>query len=239
MNFASTAGASGEVLVTDLDGAISYASPAVTDFGYTPDDMVGMRLDELVHPEDLSMALREFYLRRGYWGDLLPTYEIALAAARQAGNPEREAEAHRYLGASMSRLGRLEEARTQLGQALRLAQELDDAESQGQSHFQLALICGSENDYRRAMAHCGLAGRLARACRHVADEAYAVNATGLFHARLGDLGLARAHSEQALRLHRRAGSSMCESLALQLLGCLEFADGRYRRALLATGGWLD
>jgi diguanylate cyclase (GGDEF)-like protein len=46
------------VLVTDLDGAISYASPAVTDFGYTPDDMVGMRLDELVHPEDLSMALR-------------------------------------------------------------------------------------------------------------------------------------------------------------------------------------
>jgi tetratricopeptide (TPR) repeat protein len=178
----------------------------------------------------LPMALREFYLRRGYWGDLLPTYEIALAAARQAGNPEREAEARRYLGASMSRLGRLDEARMQLGQALRLAQDLDDAESQGQSHFQLALVCGSENDYRRAIAHCGLASRLARACRHVDDEAYALNVTGLFHARLGDLGLARAHSERALRLHRRAGSAMGESLALQLLGCLEFADGRYRHA---------
>jgi tetratricopeptide (TPR) repeat protein len=130
----------------------------------------------------------------------------------------------------MSRLGRLEEARTQLSQALRLAQDLDDAESQGQSHFQLALVCGSENDYRRAIAHCGLASRLARACRHVDDEAYALNVTGLFHARLGDRGLARAHSEQALRLHRRAGSAMGESLALQLLGCLEFADGRYRHA---------
>jgi DNA-binding SARP family transcriptional activator/tetratricopeptide (TPR) repeat protein len=178
----------------------------------------------------LPMALREFYVRRGYWGDLLPAQEIALAAARQAGNTEREAEAHRCLGASMSRLGRLDEARTQLGQALRLAQDLDDAESQGQSHFQLALVCGGENDYRRAIAHCGLASRLARACRHEEDEAYALNATGLFHARLGDLGLARAHSERALRLHRRAGSAMGESLALQLLGCLEFADGRYRRA---------
>ena len=178
----------------------------------------------------LPMALREFYLRRGYWGDLLPTQEMALAAARQAGNTEREAEAQRYLGASMSRLGRLEEARTQLGQALRLAQDLDDAGGQGHVHFQLALVCGNENDYRRAFAHCGLASRLARACRHVNDEAYALNATGLFHARLGDLGLARAHSERALRLHRRAGSAMGESLALQLLGCLEFADGRYRQA---------
>lgn len=178
----------------------------------------------------LPMALREIYLRRGYWGDLVPTQEIALATARQAGNTEREAEAHRFLGASMSRMGRLDEARTQLGQALRLAQDLDDTASQGQSHFQLALICGSENDYRRAIAHCGLASRLARACRCTADEAYALNATGLFHARLGDLGLARSHSEQALRLHRRAGSAMGESLALQLLGCLEFADGRYRHA---------
>jgi hypothetical protein len=71
----------------------------------------------------------------------------------------------------MSRMGRLGEARTQLGRALRLARDLDDAAGQGQSHFQLALICGSENDYRRAIAHCGLASRLAGACRCVADEA--------------------------------------------------------------------
>jgi diguanylate cyclase (GGDEF)-like protein len=46
------------VMLTDLDGRISYASPAVAEFGYSPDDMVGMRLAELVHPEDLSVALR-------------------------------------------------------------------------------------------------------------------------------------------------------------------------------------
>ena len=53
----------------------------------------------------LPMALREFYLRRGYWGDLLPTYEIALVFCAPGRQPERQAEAHRYLGASMSRLG--------------------------------------------------------------------------------------------------------------------------------------
>jgi len=46
------------VMVADLTGRISYASPAVTEFGYGPDDMVGLRLAELVHPEDLSVALR-------------------------------------------------------------------------------------------------------------------------------------------------------------------------------------
>lgn len=46
------------VLVSDLAGQISYASPAVADFGYSPDDLTGMRLEDLVHPEDLSVATR-------------------------------------------------------------------------------------------------------------------------------------------------------------------------------------
>ncbi|HWG12284.1 MAG TPA: EAL domain-containing protein [Streptosporangiaceae bacterium] len=46
------------VLVSDLDGQISYASPAVSDFGYSPDELTGMGLADLVHPEDLLMAVR-------------------------------------------------------------------------------------------------------------------------------------------------------------------------------------
>jgi diguanylate cyclase (GGDEF)-like protein len=46
------------VLVADLNGRISYASPAVSDFGYDPDELAGMGLAELVHPEDLLVAMR-------------------------------------------------------------------------------------------------------------------------------------------------------------------------------------
>ncbi len=46
------------VLVADLNGRISYASPAVSDFGYDPDELAGMALPELVHPEDLLVAMR-------------------------------------------------------------------------------------------------------------------------------------------------------------------------------------
>jgi PAS domain-containing protein len=46
------------VLVTDLAGRISYASPAVAHFGYRPESLAGLRLDDLVHPEDRAVAIR-------------------------------------------------------------------------------------------------------------------------------------------------------------------------------------
>lgn len=46
------------VLVADLAGRIGYASPAVADFGYAPDNVAGMRLEDLVHPEDRAVAVR-------------------------------------------------------------------------------------------------------------------------------------------------------------------------------------
>jgi diguanylate cyclase (GGDEF)-like protein/PAS domain S-box-containing protein len=48
---------SGVVLVCDSDGVISYASPAVRDYGYAPADLIGRRLLDLVHPEDRNTAL--------------------------------------------------------------------------------------------------------------------------------------------------------------------------------------
>ena len=44
------------VLVCDPDGVISYASPAVGDYGYAPEDLTGRRLLDFVHPEDRGAA---------------------------------------------------------------------------------------------------------------------------------------------------------------------------------------
>ena len=46
------------VLVCDRDGTIEYASPAVVNFGYSPDQLTGTSLAELVHPEDRASGTR-------------------------------------------------------------------------------------------------------------------------------------------------------------------------------------
>src|SRR5580698_9680411 len=44
------------VLICDLDGTISYASPLVSGFSYSPEALVGKGLSEFVHPEDIGVA---------------------------------------------------------------------------------------------------------------------------------------------------------------------------------------
>ncbi|MGH3151371.1 MAG: PAS domain-containing protein, partial [Streptosporangiaceae bacterium] len=53
------------VLVCDLDGIISYASPAVADYGYTPADLTGRQLPDFVHPEDRATVLAAARLALG------------------------------------------------------------------------------------------------------------------------------------------------------------------------------
>jgi diguanylate cyclase (GGDEF)-like protein len=53
------------VLVCDLDGVISYASPAVGDYGYAPGDLTGRRLLDFVHPEDRDAVLAASRLALG------------------------------------------------------------------------------------------------------------------------------------------------------------------------------
>ena len=53
------------VLVCDTDGVISYASPAVGDYGYAPGDLTGRRLLDFVHPEDRGAALTASRLALG------------------------------------------------------------------------------------------------------------------------------------------------------------------------------
>jgi len=44
------------VLICELDGTISYASPLVSGFSYAPEALVGKGLSEFVHPEDIGAA---------------------------------------------------------------------------------------------------------------------------------------------------------------------------------------
>ena len=73
------------VLVSDLDGAIRYASPTVGDYGYPPGALVGRRLLDFVHPEDRSAALASVRLALG-------GYDPAGLAGPSAGESAERAE---------------------------------------------------------------------------------------------------------------------------------------------------
>ena len=55
---ALAATASDAVLICDLVGTIEYASRAVAEFGYTPAQLTGKKLADIVHPEDRPGGIR-------------------------------------------------------------------------------------------------------------------------------------------------------------------------------------
>ncbi len=81
------------VLVSGLAGRISYASPAVADFGYSPEDLAGLRLEDLVHPEDRAMAVRAVRAALGMPGqpddedDVPPPVGAPASAGAAPGSP--------------------------------------------------------------------------------------------------------------------------------------------------------
>jgi diguanylate cyclase (GGDEF)-like protein/PAS domain S-box-containing protein len=46
------------VLICDVAGTVVYASRAVAEFGYVPEDLIGLRLADAVHPEDRPAGIR-------------------------------------------------------------------------------------------------------------------------------------------------------------------------------------
>ncbi len=60
------------VLICDLDGTITYASPGGVSFSYAQEELVGQRLAEFVHPEDIPVARSVVREALGLTGDIDP-----------------------------------------------------------------------------------------------------------------------------------------------------------------------
>jgi diguanylate cyclase (GGDEF)-like protein len=77
------------VLICDLDGSISYASPLVSGFSYTPDELTGRPVSDFVHPEDLGAAQAAIALVLGLPEDAALALGTTLEALAQAAAAER------------------------------------------------------------------------------------------------------------------------------------------------------
>ena len=194
------------------------------------------------HAWMLSWTVAEFLARRGHWHDLEAVGNAALAAARRLVDPMAEARAHRFLGHAYRSLGRLDEAKDQLRQALDVFAQLDHQVGQAHSHIGLAEASSVQGRHREAITHARQALELFRAAGQRDGEANALNALGWYHALLGDHELALTACQEALTLLQELGDRHGEAAtwdslgyAHHNLGHLPEAVACYRRALDMTG----
>jgi len=72
------------VLICDLDGTISYASPRASGYSYPPEELVGRPLTDFVHPEDIGAARAAVALVLGLPEDAAEALGTTMESAKQA-----------------------------------------------------------------------------------------------------------------------------------------------------------
>jgi tetratricopeptide (TPR) repeat protein/transcriptional regulator with XRE-family HTH domain len=186
----------------------------------------------------LAWTMQTFLHRRGLWHDQASVMRAALTAAERVEDQVGQALAHRYLGVSLGRTGRAEEAERHYRRELELYQRLGDRVGRARSHMDLGWAYNLRDRYLEGLAHYRRALELFVALDHPSGQALALNNIGHSLLHLGDYRRALGYCERALAWHRRVGFRWGEAATLDSLGMAyhrlgEFASAvdRYQQAL--------
>jgi tetratricopeptide (TPR) repeat protein len=191
------------------------------------------------HTWQLAWTLVEFLERRGHWHDWAATQQAAVAAARRLPDPSAEASAHRLLARAYTRLGRHDEAHTQLRQALDVYGQTGDQAGQAYAHTNLAAEWARQGRHAEALEHARRALDLFRATGHQRGQAQALNSIGWWHAHLGDHQQALASCQQALILLRELGDRTGEADTWDSIGYANHHLGHHHEAITCYHHALD
>lgn len=179
----------------------------------------------------ISWALEVFLDRRGYWRDWAATQDIALAAAARLSDYDGQARAHRSLARASSRLGRHDDARAHLQQALDLSRQSGDLVSQARTHMGLSVVRERQGDNRDALDHAQQALELHKELSNRVGQANALNSVGWLHARLGQHEQALTFCREALSLLQELGDRPGQAATWDSLGYAHGQLGQYPQAI--------
>jgi tetratricopeptide (TPR) repeat protein len=154
------------------------------------------------HAWQLTWAVSTFLDRQGHWHDWAVACLAAVAAADRLGDPGIRAWARRTLARAYTRLGRFDDAHTQLRDALRLYCQSADQAGQADTYHYLAILLSRRNLFADALDHARQFLVLSRAVGDQRRQALALNAVGWIQALLGDARSALTSCEQALFLNQ-------------------------------------
>jgi tetratricopeptide (TPR) repeat protein len=191
------------------------------------------------HTWQLAWTLWTFLGRRGHWHDQAAAGRAAVAAAGRLADPTVQARAHRHLARAYTRLGRFDDAHTQLRHALDLYRQAGDQVGQAHTHQNLAYLWGRQGRPGQALDHARQSLDLSRAAGHQAGQAAALNAVGWYHAQLGDHQQALTSCQQALTLHQELDDRHGQADAWDSLGYAHHHLGHHTQAVVCYQHALD
>lgn len=173
----------------------------------------------------LTDALRGYHMSgrsRLAWPEL---GSAALAAARDAGDPQAEAAARLFLGYGYEQQGRPWDAIRNFRESLRLAEECGWLEAAGSATASLGTVNSRLGRLKLADAQLSRSVELARAVNRPASEAVRLNNLATVRIHEGRLAEAQGLLEAALGLHRRSGARRGEAAVLINLGLVRRERG--------------
>jgi Tfp pilus assembly protein PilF len=157
------------------------------------------------HTWQLAWTLETFLHQRGHWHDWVAIGRAAVATAHRLVDPTAQDHAHRTLALAYIKLGRLDDAHTQLNYALDLATQTGDPTQQARTHHRLGHLWERRGNYPQALDHAQQALTLYQATGNQHGQALALNHVGWFHALLGDHHQALTACQHALTLLQELG----------------------------------
>jgi tetratricopeptide (TPR) repeat protein len=179
----------------------------------------------------LAHSLVPFFERQRLWHDFAATHHTTLTAARHHADQQGQAHAHLGIGHACTRMGRPDEARPHLRQALRLFEELGDPADQSDAHNYLGITFQIQQRHEEALAHMQQAVDLARVGGDRRALAASLNGLGWNHALFGNAQQALTCCQQSLALIQDLGDKWGEAAVLDSLGYALHHLGRYQQAV--------
>ncbi|MEO3808728.1 BTAD domain-containing putative transcriptional regulator [Sphaerisporangium sp. B11E5] len=183
------------------------------------------------HAWQLAWTLTDYLDRRGHWHDWIATQRAAVTAGRRSGEPATEAGGHQQIGHAYIQMGRFDEARGHLEQALALHRQAGELPGQGQTHYSFAVLLGRQDRHREALEHARRCLALFRAAGHAHGQALALNTVGWVHAELDEHHEALAHCGQALALFETIGDPHGQGESWDRLGYAHHHLGHHAEAI--------
>ena len=191
------------------------------------------------HTWQLAWTLDDFLDWRGHWHDWAVAEQAAVAAAGRLADPTAQARAHRRVALAYTRMGRLDDAYTQLGHTLELTADAGELVAQADIHVSLGRVWERRGRPAEALRHSQQALDLCQAAGHRRGQATALNAVGWCHAQLGDHRQAVTYCQQALTLYQELDDRHGQAATWDSLGYAHHHLGHHTEAIACYQHALD
>jgi tetratricopeptide (TPR) repeat protein/transcriptional regulator with XRE-family HTH domain len=182
------------------------------------------------HATRLSVILFRYLEIRAHHPDAITVYSSACRAARSIGDRAAEASALNYLSYVDFRLGRYQQAVSQLEQSLAAYQEAGDPAGHARTLSNLGFVEFHLGRCQQGVRHLEQALAMYREVDDPIGRGNVLVNLGFADLRQGRYRQAIAHLQQAQALYRRIGDMNGAAHALSNLGEAELRQGRHQQA---------